>query len=78
MRRTIGGRRLEVIHLKASIFAVGTDQPGDVTAQPDQHPAEKSQQNQWPGQVGQFGRKTEQGGPQEHDLRDAVGWEVEL
>ena len=78
VRRTIGGRRLEVIHLKASIFAVGTDQPGAVTAQTDQHPAEKSQQNQPRCQVGQFGRKMEQGGPQEHDLRDAVGWEVEL
>ena len=32
VRRTIGGRRLEVIHLKASTFAVETDQPSAATA----------------------------------------------
>jgi hypothetical protein len=78
VRRTIGGRRLEVIHLKASTFAVETDQPTAETAQTDQQPAEKGQQNQCRGQFGQFGQKMKQGGPEEHLLRDAVGWEIEI
>jgi hypothetical protein len=78
VRRTIGGRRLEVIHLKASTFAVETDQRSAAAPQTDQHPAEKGQQNQCRGQFGQFGQKMKQGGPEEHLLRDAVGWEVEI
>ena len=78
VRRTIGGRRLEVIHLKASTFAVETDQPSDATAQGDQQSAEKASNGSWLGQFGQFGQKMKQGGPEERELRDAVGWEVEI
>ena len=62
VRRTIGGRRLEVIHLKASTFAVETDQRAPKLPRTDQQPAEKSQQNQCRGQFGQFGQKTEHRG----------------
>ena len=78
VRRTIGGRRLEVIHLKASTFAIETDQTSAATAQTDQQSAEKTQQNQCLGQFGQFGQKMKQGGPAERELRDAVGWELEI
>jgi hypothetical protein len=44
VRRTIGGRRLEVLHLKASTFVVETDQPSAETDRTDQQPAEKSEQ----------------------------------
>ena len=78
VRRTIGGRRLEVIHLQASTFAVETDQPSAATAQTDQQSAEKTQQIQCRGQFGQFGQKMKQGGPAERGLRDAVGWELDI
>ena len=78
VRRTIGGRRLEVIHLKASTFAIETDQPSAAPAQTDQQSAEKSQQNQCRGQFGQFGQKMKQEGLEERELRDAVGWELEI
>jgi hypothetical protein len=78
VRRTIEGRRLEVIHLKASTFAVEIDQSSAAAAQTDQQPAQKSQQDQCRGQFGQFGQKMKQGRPERHLLRDAVGWEVEI
>jgi hypothetical protein len=78
VRRTIGGRRLEVIHLKASSFVVETDHDIRGTAQTDQQQDEKDQENQCGGQFGQFGQKRKQGAVQEHDLRHAVGWEVEI
>jgi hypothetical protein len=78
VRRTIGGRRLDVIHLKAVTFTVETDQPSRGTAQTDQQQAENEQENQCRGQFGQFGQKMKQGGQEERDLRNAVGWEVEI
>jgi hypothetical protein len=78
VRRTIGGQRRDVVHLRASTFINETDQQPLETAQNDQPPAEKSQQNQCRGQFGQFGQKRKQGGPQERELRGAVGWEVEI
>ena len=78
VRRTIGGRRLDVIHLRAATFIVETDQRSAEVAQTDQQAAEKTQANQCRGQFGQFGQKMKQGGPEKRDLRDAVGWEVEI
>ena len=78
VRRTIGGQRRDVLHLKAWNLTIETDQPGAETAQTDQQPAGKSQQNQWRGQFGQFGQKRKQGGRKERDLCEAVGWEVEI
>ena len=78
VRRTIGGRRSEILHLKASTFVVETDHEIRGTAQTDQQPDGKSRQNQCRGQFGQFGQKMKPGGLEERDLRDAVGWEVEI
>ena len=74
VRRTIGGRRLEVIHLKASTLAVETDQRDET----DQEKGPESREFPGRGQFGQFGQKTEHRGRDERDLRDAVGWEVEI
>ena len=74
VRRTIGGRRLEVIHLKASTLAVETDQRDET----DQEKGPESRGFPGRGQFGQFGQKTERRGRDERDLRDAVGWEVEI
>ena len=81
VRRTIEGMRRELLHLRTSTLAAGTDQRGDETDQRDETDHEKGRESRgFPGrgQFGQFGQKTEHRGREERDLRDAVGWEVEI
>ena len=81
VRLTIEGMRRDVLHLRTSALAAGTDQPGDETDQRDETDQEKGPESRgFPGrgQFGQFGQKTEHRGRDERDLRDAVGWEVEI
>jgi len=81
MRRTIEGKRRELLHLRPSALAAETDRPGDETDQRNQTDQEEGPESRgFPGrgQFGQFGQKTEPRGREERDLRDAVGWEVEI
>ena len=81
VRRTIEGMRRDLLHLRPSALAAGTDQRGDETDQRDETDQEKGPESRgFPGrgQFGQFGQKTEHRGRDERDLRDAVGWEVEI
>jgi len=81
VRRTIEGMRRDLLHLRTSTLAAGTDQRGDETDQRNETDQEKGRESRgFPGrgQFGQFGQKTEHRGGQERDLRDAVGWEVEI
>jgi len=81
VRRTIEGMRRELLHLRTSTLAAGTDQRGDETDQrvgTDQARGPESRGFPGRGQFGQFGQKTEHRGRDERDLRDAVGWEVEI
>jgi hypothetical protein len=81
VRRTIECMRRDLLHLRTSTLAAGTDQRGDETDQRDETDQEKGRESRgFPGrgQFGQFGQKTEHRGGEEGDLRDAVGWEVEI
>jgi Toprim domain len=81
VRRTIGGMRRDLLHLRTSTLARGTDQRGEETDQRDETDQEKGLEGRGfprPGQFGQFGQKTEHRGREKRDLRDAVGWEVEI
>jgi hypothetical protein len=81
VRRTIEGRRRDLLHLRASTLATGTDQRRDETDQQhatDQERGPESRGFPGRGQFGQFGQKIRHRGPQDSDLRDAVGWEVEI
>ena len=81
VRRTIEGRRRDLLHLRTGTLAAGTDQRRDETDQQDETDQERGPESRgFPGcgQFGQFGQKTEHRGRDERDLRDAVGWEVEI
>ena len=81
VRRTIEGMRRELLHLRPSALAAGTDQRGDETDQRDETDQESGPESRgFPGrgQFGQFGQKTEHRGRDERGLRAAVGWEVEI
>jgi hypothetical protein len=81
VRRTIEGMRRDLLHLRTGALAAGTDQRGDETDQrneTDQERGSESRKFSGPGQFGQFGQKAEHGGREERDLRDAVGWKVEI
>ena len=81
VRRTIEGMRRELLHLRTSALAAETDQQGDETDQRDENDQEEGPESRGfrvAGQFGQFGQKTERRDRQAGDLRDAVGWEVEI
>jgi len=81
VRRTIEGMRRDVLHLRTNTLAAKTDQAGNQTDQRDETDQEKGPETRgFPGggQCGQFGQKTEHRDRQQRDLRDAVGWEVEI
>ena len=81
MRHTIEGLRRDLLHVRASVLAAKTDHRGEETDQHDETDQEKAPESRgFPGrgQFGQFGQKIEQRGAEESDLRDAVGWEVEI
>jgi hypothetical protein len=81
VRRTIEGMRRDLLHLPASALAAEPDQAGDQTDQRDETDQERGPESRGfsgPGQFGQFGQKTEHRGREERELRDAVGWEVEI
>jgi hypothetical protein len=81
VRRTIEGLRRDLLHLPASALAAETDQAGDETDRRDDTDQERGSESRGfsgPGQFGQFGQKTEHGGREERELRDPVGWEVEI
>jgi hypothetical protein len=81
VRHTIEGMRRDLLHLRTSTLAAGTDQRGDETDQRDETDQEKGRESRgFPGrgQFGQFEQKTEHRGWEKRDLRDAVGWEVEI
>jgi hypothetical protein len=81
VRRTIEGMRRDVLHLRTNTLAAKTDQAGSQTDQRDETDQEKGPETRgFPGggQFGQFGQKTKHRGREQRDLRDAVGWEVEI
>jgi Toprim domain len=81
VRLTIQGSRRDVLHVRISALNARSDQPGDETGQPDKTGQEMIPESRGicgPGQLGQFAQKTDHRGREERDLRDAVGWEVEL
>jgi hypothetical protein len=81
VRHTIEGLRRDLLHVRASVLAAETDQREDETDQHDESDQERGSETRgFPGrgQFGQFGQKIEPRGPKESDLRDAVGWEVEI
>jgi hypothetical protein len=81
VRHTIEGLRRDVLHVRASVLAAKTDRRGEETDQHDETDQEKAPESRGflgRGQFGQFGQKLEHRGPQDSDLRDAVGWEVEI
>jgi hypothetical protein len=64
-----------------SALTTSSDPLGDETGQPDKTGQEMIPESRGfcgPGQFGQFAQKTEHRGREERDLRDAVGWEVEI
>jgi hypothetical protein len=81
VRLSIQGVRRDVLHLAASTLAARTDPPNDGTGQRDETGHEErleSRGSAGPDQFGQFGQKLRHRGREERDLRDAVGWEVEI
>jgi hypothetical protein len=81
VRLTIQGSRRDVLHVRMSALTTSSDPLGDETGQPDKTGQEMIPESRGfcgPGQFGQFGQKAEQRGREERDLRDAVGWEVEI
>jgi hypothetical protein len=65
VRRTIEGMRRDLLHLRTSALAAGTDQAGDETDHPDETDHERGLESRGfpgPGQFGQFGQKTEHRG----------------
>jgi hypothetical protein len=74
VRCTIEGLRRDLLHVRAGVLAAETDQHDET----DQEKPPESRGFPGPGQFGQFGQKIEHRGPQDSDLRDAVGWEVEI
>jgi hypothetical protein len=81
VRRMIDGMRRHVLHLRPSALAAEADQRGHETDQHDETDQERGSETRgFPGRgpFGQFGQKAEHRGPKESDLRDAVGWEVEI
>jgi hypothetical protein len=81
VRHTIGGSRRDLLHLRVGVLAAKTDQSGDETDQHDEtDQAGGSESRGLPGcgRFGQFGQKIEHRGPEESDLREAVGWAVEI
>jgi hypothetical protein len=82
VRHTIEGLRRDLLHIRASVLAAAeTDQRKDETDQRDETDQEARSESsgfRGRGQFGQFGQKTEPRGREERDLRDAVGWEVEI
>jgi hypothetical protein len=81
VRRTIERMRRDLLHLRTNALAAKIDQAGDETDQRDETGQEGGPESRgFPGrgQFGQFGQKTEHRGPEERNLRDAVGWEVEI
>jgi hypothetical protein len=77
VRLTIQGSRRDVLHVRISVLDTGSDETGqhDKTGQEE---ISGSRGFSSPGQFGQFAQKTEHRNPEERDLRDAVGWEVEI
>jgi hypothetical protein len=81
VRRTIEGKRRELLHLRPSALAAETDQIGDETDQRDETDRESGPESRGflgLGKFGQFGQKTDSREQNERDLRGAVGWEVEI
>jgi hypothetical protein len=81
VRRMIEGMRRDLLHLRPNALAAKTDQRGAQTDQRDETDQERRPESHgFPGrgQFGQFGQKTEHRGREKRDLRDAVGWEVEI
>jgi hypothetical protein len=81
VRLTIQGMRRDLLHLRASTLAAETGQSGDETGQRDETGQEEDPESRGlpgSGQFGQFGQKLKHRAPAEPDLRDAVGWEVEI
>ena len=81
VRLTIQGMRGDLLHLRTSTLAAEGGQSGNETGQRDETGQEEGPQSRGlpgSGQFGQFGQKMKSGGPEERDLRDAVGWEVEI
>jgi hypothetical protein len=81
VRLTIQGMRRDLLHLRASTLAAETGQSGGETGQRDETGQEEGPESRGlpgSGQFGQFGQKLKHRGPEERDLRDAVGWEVEI
>jgi hypothetical protein len=78
-RHTVEGRRREVLHLLAgTLSAAGLGDETDQRDETDQEAGSESRRFPGCGQFGQFGQKREQRGLEESNLRDAVGWEVEI
>jgi hypothetical protein len=81
VRLTIQGMRRDLLHLRTSTLAPETGQAGAETGQRDETGQEEGPESRGlpgSGQFGQFGQKLKHRGPEERDLRDAVGWEVEI
>jgi hypothetical protein len=81
VRLTIQGMRGDLLHLRTSTLAAEAGQSGNETGQRDETGQEEGPESRGlpgSGQFGQFGQKTEHRGGEEVDLRDAVGWEVEI
>jgi hypothetical protein len=81
VRLTVQGMRRDLLHLRASTLAAEAGQSGDETDQRDEIGQERRPEScgfPGSGQFGQFGQKMKPRGPEERDLRDAVGWEVEI
>ena len=77
VRRTIG-----VCGVRCCTFERALDElrwhETDQRDETDQEKGPESREFPGRGQFGQFGQKTEHRGRDERDLRDAVGWEVEI
>jgi hypothetical protein len=81
VRLTIHGMRRDLLHLRTSTLAAETGQSDDETGQRDETGQEEGPELRgFPGSglFGRFGQKLKHRGPEERDLRDAVGWEVEI
>jgi hypothetical protein len=80
-RHMVEGRRRDVLHLRASALAAETERSDDETDQRDETDREAGSESRGfrgCGQFGQFSRKSEQRGLEDSNLRNAVGWEVEI
>jgi hypothetical protein len=81
VRLTIQGIRRDLLHLRTSALAAETGRGDQETDQHDETGQERrSESRGFPGsgQFAQFGQKLKHRGREERDLRDAVGWEVEI